>query len=247
MRYGSDRSETLHESSKDPYCSDAILLSFFFVFSEIKRFSKKASDSASAGDPDKITTWACTVFNIKFVSINFKYLWWPTINMSPSCLFFSVQAEIDQVKDIMVANIDVIIERGEKLELLVDKTEHLATNSITFRWNCLLKIYYSKLYRLQEYFKKPSACHMVEKHEIDYWSGFGGHSLSLCCGITCLWGSCLVQMCGLKSLLGSVTDIPCMTFAKSIYLSGSWQVEWDWIIHSLQTESWLVFSIELIF
>jgi len=70
------------------------------IASEIKRFSKKASDSSSAGDPDKITT---------------------------------VQAEIDQVKDIMVANIDVIIERGEKLELLVDKTEHLATNSITFR------------------------------------------------------------------------------------------------------------------
>jgi len=44
-----------------------------------------------------------------------------------------VQAEIDQTKDIMVANIDVIIERGEKLELLVDKTEHLATNSVTFR------------------------------------------------------------------------------------------------------------------
>ena len=34
----------------------------------------------------------------------------------------------------MVANIDVIIERGEKLELLVDKTEHLATNSVTFRF-----------------------------------------------------------------------------------------------------------------
>ena len=45
-----------------------------------------------------------------------------------------VQSEIDQVKDIMVANIDVIIERGEKLELLVDKTEHLATNSVTFRF-----------------------------------------------------------------------------------------------------------------
>ena len=55
------------------------------------------------------------------------------IKKSQLCLFFSVQAEIDQVKDIMVANIDVIIERGEKLELLVDKTEHLATNSITFR------------------------------------------------------------------------------------------------------------------
>ena len=55
------------------------------------------------------------------------------IKTSQLCLLFSVQAEIDQVKDIMVANIDVIIERGEKLELLVDKTEHLATNSITFR------------------------------------------------------------------------------------------------------------------
>ena len=37
----------------------------------------------------------------------------------------------------MVANIDVIIERGEKLELLVDKTEHLATNSVTFRFDFL--------------------------------------------------------------------------------------------------------------
>ena len=49
-----------------------------------------------------------------------------------------VQSEIDQVKDIMVANIDVIIERGEKLELLVDKTEHLATNSVTFRFDFFL-------------------------------------------------------------------------------------------------------------
>ena len=144
----------------------------------------------------------------------------------------------------MVANIDVIIERGEKLELLVDKTEHLATNSITFRWNCLLEIYYSKLYRLQEYFKKHSACHMVEKHEIDYWSGFGGHSLSLCCGITCLWGSCLVQMCGLKSLPGGVTDIPRMAFAYANSLSESWLVEWDWIIHSLQTKFFWSIAIQ---
>ena len=38
-----------------------------------------------------------------------------------------------------MANIDVIIERGEKLELLVDKTEHLATNSVTFRFELSLK------------------------------------------------------------------------------------------------------------
>ena len=57
----------------------------FFVFSEIKRFSKKASDSSSAGDPDKITTWAWTLFNIKFLSIVFKYLQWPMIRTSESC------------------------------------------------------------------------------------------------------------------------------------------------------------------
>ena len=54
----------------------------FFVFSEIKRFSKKASDSSSAGDPDKITTWAWTLFNIKFLSIVFQYLQWPMIRTS---------------------------------------------------------------------------------------------------------------------------------------------------------------------
>jgi len=45
----------------------------------------------------------------------------------------SLQDEVNQVKDIMVANIDVIMERGEKLDLLVDKTENLSANSVTFR------------------------------------------------------------------------------------------------------------------
>ena len=33
----------------------------------------------------------------------------------------------------MTANIDVIMERGEKLDLLIDKTENLSANSVTFR------------------------------------------------------------------------------------------------------------------
>ena len=32
-----------------------------------------------------------------------------------------------------MANIDVIMERGEKLDLLIDKTENLSANSVTFR------------------------------------------------------------------------------------------------------------------
>ena len=44
-----------------------------------------------------------------------------------------LQEEVREVKDIMVSNINELVERGEKLELLVDKTENLATESITFR------------------------------------------------------------------------------------------------------------------
>lgn len=41
--------------------------------------------------------------------------------------------EVQHVKDIMVANIDSIVSRGERLELLVDKTESLSNESVSFR------------------------------------------------------------------------------------------------------------------
>ncbi|CAM6055075.1 unnamed protein product [Sphagnum tenellum] len=41
--------------------------------------------------------------------------------------------EVQQVKDIMISNIDSIVERGERLELLVDKTEVLSNESVSFR------------------------------------------------------------------------------------------------------------------
>merc|ERR1719369_930054 len=45
----------------------------------------------------------------------------------------NIQDEVEHVKGIMTANIDVIMERGEKLDLLIDKTENLSANSVTFR------------------------------------------------------------------------------------------------------------------
>lgn len=44
-----------------------------------------------------------------------------------------VRDEVDKVKDIMVANIEALLERGERLELLVDKTEHLSNSSVAFK------------------------------------------------------------------------------------------------------------------
>lgn len=34
-------------------------------------------------------------------------------------------AQVDEVKNIMVDNIERVLERGEKIELLVDKTDNL--------------------------------------------------------------------------------------------------------------------------
>jgi len=43
------------------------------------------------------------------------------------------QGALDELKEIMVQNIDSVANRGEKLELLVDKTENLNASSVTFR------------------------------------------------------------------------------------------------------------------
>ncbi|XP_077292159.1 vesicle-associated membrane protein 7 [Arctopsyche grandis] len=44
-----------------------------------------------------------------------------------------VHGELDELKSIMVKNIDNVSLRGERLELLVNKTENLANNSVSFR------------------------------------------------------------------------------------------------------------------
>lgn len=44
-----------------------------------------------------------------------------------------VKSEIDSVKNIMVDNIEKVLERGERIELLVDKTETLQSNAFRFK------------------------------------------------------------------------------------------------------------------
>mmetsp|Transcript_11688 Transcript_11688/g.23613 ORF Transcript_11688/g.23613 Transcript_11688/m.23613 type:complete len:217 (+) Transcript_11688:49-699(+) len=43
-----------------------------------------------------------------------------------------VQAQIDTVKDVMIENIDRVLERGERIELLVDKTDRLNHQAFKF-------------------------------------------------------------------------------------------------------------------
>ncbi|KAK6173015.1 hypothetical protein SNE40_016555 [Patella caerulea] len=44
-----------------------------------------------------------------------------------------VQNQVDELKGIMVRNIDQIADRGERLELLVDKTDDLSANAVSFK------------------------------------------------------------------------------------------------------------------
>jgi vesicle-associated membrane protein 7 len=43
------------------------------------------------------------------------------------------QTELNQVKDIMVQNVEQILSRGERIELLVDKTDTMAGQATAFR------------------------------------------------------------------------------------------------------------------
>ncbi|ORX36691.1 synaptobrevin-domain-containing protein [Kockovaella imperatae] len=51
----------------------------------------------------------------------------------PSDPLKQAKTDLDNVKDIMVQNIDSILQRGERLDLLVDKTDTLAGQAYAFR------------------------------------------------------------------------------------------------------------------
>lgn len=54
-------------------------------------------------------------------------------NTNPSADNISkVKTQIDNVKDVMISNIDRVLERGEKIELLVDKTDKLNHQAFKF-------------------------------------------------------------------------------------------------------------------
>jgi len=44
----------------------------------------------------------------------------------------AVKSQIEEVKNNMIENIESVLERGEKIELLVDKTDNLLTSSFQF-------------------------------------------------------------------------------------------------------------------
>ncbi len=54
-------------------------------------------------------------------------------NGSSADSFAAVNSKLDDVKNVMVQNIEMVLERGEKLELLVDKTDKLQSEAFKFQ------------------------------------------------------------------------------------------------------------------
>lgn len=44
-----------------------------------------------------------------------------------------IQGKIEEVKGVMMENIDKVLDRGEKLDILVERTDELAEHSLTFK------------------------------------------------------------------------------------------------------------------
>jgi vesicle-associated membrane protein 7 len=51
----------------------------------------------------------------------------------PTDALTQTQNELNQVRDIMVHNVEQILSRGERIELLVDKTDALSGQAWAFR------------------------------------------------------------------------------------------------------------------
>ncbi|GAD97728.1 conserved hypothetical protein [Paecilomyces variotii No. 5] len=75
-----------------------------------------------------LPAYGCASFNAELRSLLQTYNTAP-----PSDSLASARREIDSVRDIMTANIEQVLERGERIDLLVDKTDRLGGSARDFR------------------------------------------------------------------------------------------------------------------
>lgn len=82
----------------------------------------------SSTDYSSLPAYGCASFNPELRSLLQTYNTSP-----PSDSLASARREIDSVRDIMTENIERVLERGERIDLLVDKTDRLGGSAHDFR------------------------------------------------------------------------------------------------------------------
>ncbi|KAJ5714567.1 synaptobrevin-domain-containing protein [Penicillium malachiteum] len=82
----------------------------------------------SSTDYSALPAYGCAAFNTELRSLLQTYNTAP-----PADSLASARREIDSVRDIMTENIERVLERGERIDLLVDKTDRLGGSAHDFR------------------------------------------------------------------------------------------------------------------
>ncbi|KAK2736300.1 hypothetical protein FQN55_001686 [Onygenales sp. PD_40] len=99
----------------------------FAFLLEIKRKFLTAY-TPEATDFSSLPAYGCAAFNNDLRALLQTYNTTP-----PSDSLASARKEIDSVRDIMTENIERVLERGERIDLLVDKTDRLGSSARDFR------------------------------------------------------------------------------------------------------------------
>jgi vesicle-associated membrane protein 7 len=101
---------------------DKTRVPFLFLQDVNKEFNELYSESAHIA--------IAFTFNSEFAPILKERMEY--FNNPSSDSFATVNSKIHDVKDVMVKNVEILLERGEKLELLVDKTDRLHQSAFKF-------------------------------------------------------------------------------------------------------------------
>jgi vesicle-associated membrane protein 7 len=96
---------------------------------EIKNKFLAAYPASETGFAD-LPSYGCAAFNSTLKTLMVSY---GTTEAGQNDAIRNVQREMDDVRDIMSENIERVLERGERIDLLVDKTDRLGGSARDFR------------------------------------------------------------------------------------------------------------------
>jgi vesicle-associated membrane protein 7 len=101
-------------------------------FGFLVEIKKQFLDSYPASDTDfsELPSYGCAAFNSTLKTLMISH---GTTEAGQNDAIRNVQREMDDVRDIMSENIERVLERGERIDLLVDKTDRLGGSARDFR------------------------------------------------------------------------------------------------------------------
>jgi hypothetical protein len=98
----------------------------------------------------RIVSYFAVLSSCRWLMSHFCILTQDFYNSNPTADNISrVQAQIDTVRDVMIENIDRVLERGEKIELLVDKTDRLNQQATKFERTVCLSFLISSFFNIR--------------------------------------------------------------------------------------------------